>query len=325
MTPDELLPDEIKRKLPQYGANPLANPNAEPGGVVGPQPTAPPAPAAPPPAAAPPSPALPSTFDRATAPGQWQATGNDLAKQDALLKAWGMGPLSANGTGTLPDGSVMDLRRGAKAGDNTAIWMGAGGAGAGAMGGGSSGDGALGGAGASGGGSYQDQIRQLILGQLQGLSKPVDANDPQIAAEMSAQGRVLDRQAQQARAQAAERAAFQGLLNGGAGSGSFDTTLQGINEQKGEALTGLQAQLFGRTIQQNQSRLNQLLNMALQSGDAESARALQLRIAQMDEQLRRLGLSQQASQWGETYGLDKAAAEYQRDRDVARAKSGLPF
>jgi hypothetical protein len=85
--------------------------------------------------APPAAPAGPTPYDRATAPGLWQATGNNVEAQNALLQQWGMAPLSGNGTGTLPTGEQIDMRRGARSGDNTAQWMGVGGGAAGGAGG----------------------------------------------------------------------------------------------------------------------------------------------------------------------------------------------
>lgn len=195
--------------------------------------------------------------------------------------------------------------------------------GTGAPGGGAAGGGASGAAG--GVSQFQQQIRDLLMQQLAGFSKPVDANDPSVKAEMDAQGALLERTRQERRAAAAERAAADGLLNGGQGSGAFESEVASGYEDKGQQLSGLQAKLFGREIQSRRDKVAQLLSLAMQSGDAESARALQLQMAQMDDQLQRLGLDQRQSQWDDSYGLDKSDRQYQRDRDAARAKAGLPF
>ena len=78
----------------------------------------------------------------------------------------------------------------------------------------------------------------------------------------------------------------------------------------------MQAQLFSREIQSRRSQLGSLLNMALQTGDAESARALQLQMAQMDDQLRRLGLAEQGRQHDDNFGLDAGRFQYGKDRDL---------
>jgi hypothetical protein len=198
-----------------------------------------------------------------------------------------------------------------------------GGAGAGAPGGAGAG-GALGAAGSAAGGvsPFSQAIRDQIMQQLTGLSKPVNENDPSIAPEMQAQERLLERNRQARRASAAERAAADGLLNGGQGSGSFESDVASGYEDKGQQLSGIQAQLFGREIQSRRDKVAQLLSMAMQSGDAESARALQFQMAQMDDQIKRLGLAQNQSQWDDSFGLQGAQFGYQKDRDLAIAGLG---
>lgn len=272
-----------------------------------------------------------SSAQREQFKNQWMGTGTNVSAQNALLAQHGLTPDSA-GRVRLPTGELLDLRIGAKAGINQAAWTGVAGQGAKigqASGSGSGSSGASANASGSGGGgggnSFQQQIRKILLGQLQGLSAPVTANDPAIAGEMQAQERILERLREQRRAEAAERMAFEGLNAGGAGSGAFDQEIASGFEDKGQALTGLQAQLFSRELQSRRGSLASLLNMALQTGDAESARALQLQLAQMDNELRRLGLSQQASQFNDQFGLQRSQFEYDMNRDASRAAAGLPF
>ena len=172
---------------------------------------------------------------------------------------------------------------------------------------------------------FTNQVRQLLLKQLQEMSKPVSADDPLIAGELQAQERLLERNRQARRESFAERAAMQGLLSGGQSSGAFDAEVASGFEDKGQALTGIQAQLFARELQGRRTQVAHLLNMALQSGDAESARALQLQLANMDNELRRYGLQQQQSQFNDQFGLQRSQFEYDMDRDAARATAGLPF
>jgi hypothetical protein len=169
---------------------------------------------------------------------------------------------------------------------------------------------------------FSQAIRDQIMQQLTGLGKPVTADDPSIAPEMAAQTRLAERTRQDRRAAAAERAAADGLLNGGQGSGSFESDVASGYEDKGQQLAGIQAQLFGREIQSRRDKVAQLLSMAMQSGDAESARALQFQMAQMDDQIKRLGLAQDQSHWNDSFGLEGGKFQYQKDRDVALAGLG---
>lgn len=175
---------------------------------------------------------------------------------------------------------------------------------------------------------FQNQIRALLLQKLQEFGKPTDPNDPVIAGQTEAYRNERTRSAERERAQMAERAAFQGLLSGGQSSGAFDTTVQGINEEAGQDVSGFKAQLMGRELENRRSQLASMLSLAVQSGDQESARALQLQIAQMDAELRRLGLEQQGSQFNaqlgqqryfydDTMGFNKTQAD--RDEEYRRA------
>lgn len=224
-----------------------------------------------------------------------------------------------------PNGDIYDFRFDQE-GANKPMWEGV--SGPGFSGGGAGGTGTAsgsigaGGAGGPANSAFSDQVRQILLGQLGGLTGPVTANDPAIKAEMDAQGATLERNRVQRRAADAERAAMNGLLNGGQSSGSFEQNIASGFEDKGQQLTGIQAQLFTREIQSRRTQVAQLLNMAMQSGDAESARALQYQLALMDDALRRLGLQQQQSQFDSTFGLDAARFQYGKDKDLAMYGAG---
>lgn len=205
----------------------------------------------------------------------------------------------------------------------------------------------LGGGGGVQGQDFQNQVRQMLLQQLQQLSQPVTADDPSIQGEMSAQSRLLERERVARRQAAAERAGAQGLLLGGQSSGAFEAEVASGFEDKGERLSGLQSQLFARELSSRRGQLAGLLQMAVQTGDNESARALQMQIALMDAELRKLGiqtqaglgyaglglqrdlgfagLNQQQGIWNDRYGLDREWLLYQMNRDAARARGGYQF
>ena len=167
------------------------------------------------------------------------------------------------------------------------------------------------------GGSFQNQIRARLMEQLRGLSQPVTAEDPVIAGQLQSQERGLERNRQDRRAAMAERMAASGLNSGGAGSGALESEIASGFEDKGEAMSGLRSQLVGRELQQRRSQMGQLLQAALQTGDAESARALQLQMAQMDDQIRRMQLTESGRQWDDRFGWDVSQGLYGRDRDLA--------
>ena len=172
------------------------------------------------------------------------------------------------------------------------------------------------------GGSFQDQIRARLMEQLRGLSQPVTAEDPVIAGQLQSQERGLERNRQDRRAAMAERMAASGLNSGGAGSGALESEIASGFEDKGEALSGLRSQLVGRELQSRRSQMAGLLQTALQSGDNDSARALQLQIAQMDDQIRRMQLTESGRQWDDRFGWDVSQGLYGRDRDLAMFGGG---
>jgi hypothetical protein len=189
-----------------------------------------------------------------------------------------------------------------------------GGGGVGGMAGGAGG-------GLGGGNLFTDQVRQLLMSQLQGMSQPVSANDPAIAGELQSQERGAERDRQARRAASAERAAAQGLLQGGASSGAFDAEINAGFEDKANRMSDVRSQLFSREIQARRAQLAQLMNMALQSGDAEAARAIQLQLGQMDQQFRFANLGEQSRQFNDQFGRQLG-----RDReDDTRWRSEFGF
>ena len=266
-----------------------------------PSPTAAPS-TAPAPSASP----APSPFNYEAARDSWMSGqyGKDEAGAAQWAQQYGI-PYSGGDTISLPNGGgLIDILGNFKSGQNVANnWTPAGGNGpnpngqpAGAASGG------LQTAAGSGNGNFQSSIRALLMQQLQGLSQPVSAEDPTIANEMNVQSRLIDRNREQRRAAMAERMAFTGLSSGGAGSGAFESEIASGYEDAGQQKSGVLAQLMGRELTNRRSQLAQMLSLATQSGDAESARALQFQLAQMDAELRRMGIGEQARQFNDQFG-----------------------
>lgn len=238
-----------------------------------------------------------SPWDRTGFRDSWMGTGNNVSAQDALLKQYGIS-LSANGTGRLPSGEIMDLRRGARAGDNTAQWMGVGEVRNGQsimypQGGG----GGVASAAPGGGGELDAAFRDALLKAMQGANAPYDPNDPRNAAQQMAFNRQRDQSAQQERAAMAERGAFNGLNSGGAGSGGFETGLQGIQENAGQDKAGQAAHLAQQDYQAKRQDLAHALDLANAVGARQEANALQMQLAQLDSQYRYSALAQNQSQF----------------------------
>src|SRR3990167_6561725 len=241
------------------------------------------------------------------APGMLQGKAADLQKL-------GIGVVSPDKI-RLPDGTIVDV-----AGDfnpqtgGAAVWQdprySATGGDPGSPGGGApAAPGAGGGAVSSpGGGGFQDQIRALLLEQLGKMGEDPAIDDPALKNQSDAFRRAQVRGGEQQRAALAERAAFTGLNSGGAGSGAFETGIQGIQEGIGEDTAAFDAGLVGQELQGRRAQLQNLLQMALATGDAEAARMVQLQMAQMDDALRRATLGQQRYQYDDTMGFNVGRA-----------------
>jgi hypothetical protein len=278
-------------------------------------------------------------FDRTQFRNSWMSQGGryggdvDRFIRDNPSFATGVTGVSGNQSGAyrFPTGEVLDLV-GDKGGRNSAEWTGAGhqaalggaiqpyaGDGSGRSGG------RAGAAGTSSGGSaFQQQIRQILLDRLSQLQQPVGIGDPALKGQSDAYRVSRERGAAQERAQAAERAAFEGLNLGGQGSGSFNTDIQGIREQAGQDIAAYDADLVGDDVRQRRAELQSLLRLAVDSGDAESARELQLAIAEMDDELGRANLGQRRYEFDDTLGY-RQGRDYEDDlyRDAILASMGI--
>jgi hypothetical protein len=135
---------------------------------------------------------------------------------------------------------------------------------------------------------FADQIRQLILQRLQAAGSPVDPNAPQIASTLSAARDEGQRQSALERTQLAERLYAQG--QGGLGSDALTRQIQQSGEKNAASLSSLRANLITQQYTQKFSELQNLLQLAVASGDAESARNVQLQLAALQAQVQREGI-----------------------------------
>lgn len=291
-------------------------------------PTPPDAPASDPaPTAAPKSP-----FNREQFRDAWMSTGTDVNRQNELLNMHG---LTADGAGrfTLPTGEVIDGRIGARAGINQAAWTGvgptAGPGGDGGSGGGGYGQtsGSIGGAGGAGAGGFMGSVREQLMKILQQSQQPVDANSDQITVPMEAAQNEAQRQLEGEQKALAEAQYAQGR---GSASNELTQGIQQSRERVAGSLGNLRGQLLQRVAEQRVGQLQQALSLAVASGDAEAARALQMQLAQMQNSLQRaslsegarqfdLGLGERRRQFDDSFGLDAARFRYQQDRDLVNA------
>ena len=120
-------------------------------------------------------------------------------------------------------------------------------------------------------------MRKILMEQLGAAGKAPTVNDPGIAENLAGQRLALQRSAERQRSAGAES-----LAGGGLGrSGAADTTRLGIEQARGESEAQGVGQVLGAELQQRRQQLQSLLGMALQSGDAESARQIQQALAEM--------------------------------------------
>jgi hypothetical protein len=178
------------------------------------------------------------------------------------------------------------------------IWNPAGGGGAaGAPGGG----GAAGGLGGVGGGTgasgnaYTDQVRAMLMTRIKNNMAPVNEQDSGIKDAMDAARLEAGRASDQERRDLAERAYASGDLGG-------DTIRQGIMqsaEKNAVGLGGMRAKLIAQEYQARRSDLNDAMQQALASGDAQMAREVQQALAQLDATVRREGLGVQMAQFAQ--------------------------
>lgn len=248
----------------------------------------------------------------------WMATGNNLTRQNDVLKQYGI-TLDQAGRTTLPTGEQMDLRIGAKSGQNLAGWTGIGptaGNGSGGDLGTMSGGGAMG----SGGGTGSlGDVRSMLMQILNRSQQPIDPNSAEVKAPLEAANLEAQRGLDAERKALAERLYAEG---GGSGTNELQQGMQQAQERTATGLAGIRAQLLQRAQEQRQSQLQQALALAVQSGDAQAAREIQMEMARMSNALGQAELGQRASQWNDQFGLNAAQFQYLRDRDLANAALG---
>lgn len=160
---------------------------------------------------------------------------------------------------------------------------GAGGAGAGGIGGG------------PGGSDFQSQVRAMLMARMKKDTGSVDANDPYISEPMMAAKLEAERGQQSERNALAERAYASGDL----GSNSLQQGIQQSAERNAVGLGSLKANLISKEYQSRRSDLNEAMQQALASGDAELARSMQMQIAQLDAVIKREGYGINMAQFGQ--------------------------
>ena len=175
------------------------------------------------------------------------------------------------------------------------------------------------------------QMRELVMSQLADATAPVDANSGALKQIIDPQKVALQRSAQRQRSAAVERAGVRGLGD----SGAMDTRINQIEQGRGESEAGMIGQILQSEMQAKRGQAAQLLDLAVRSGDMESARTLQGQLATLDQQMTQNRFSQdlgfrdkalgvQSDQFGQNldfqrYAFDEGhdANRYQFDNSLA--------
>jgi hypothetical protein len=165
------------------------------------------------------------------------------------------------------------------------------------------GGGAMGGGGANPGqpgavSGFTSQVRDLIMKRIGTLNQPFDANsDPNVQQAMSGARLESDRSQAALRNVLSERLFAQG--GGRVDSGAVNQAEQQSAERSAVGLGSMRAQLVQRELLARREELQNYMQQALASGDAETARQIQLYTANLDAQLRREGYGINLAMFGQ--------------------------
>lgn len=153
------------------------------------------------------------------------------------------------------------------------------------------------------GSAQQASLRDILMSQLAALQQPLTAESPGISQALQGQRVASQRAAERLKAQKAESLASQGLGR----SGALESSIEGINQQRGESDTRNTGHLMYQELSRRGQQLTQLLSMAIQSGDAEGARLIQAQLQSIQTQLQNTqfnqSLNQNQNQFQDNLGL----------------------
>ncbi len=144
---------------------------------------------------------------------------------------------------------------------------------------------------------FNQQMRNLLMSQLQGLSTPTSADSPDIAPAISAYNVQSQRDQQAERDAIAERFYASGEGGGDLKSGGFDTAVTRGREEAAGKRANFTGSMVWQAANAKRTQLQQMLQTATSAGLTDQAQRIQQQIAQIDADLRRQGLTQQNSQF----------------------------
>lgn len=133
---------------------------------------------------------------------------------------------------------------------------------------------------------FTDALRAILMQRLQSASAPVDENSPQIASAISAARDEGTRASEQERTALAENLYAHGGLN----TAAIPQQIQQSAEKQALGIGSLRATLIAQAYTQKQAELENDLQLAFASGDAESARQIQIQIANLQATVQREGI-----------------------------------
>ena len=149
--------------------------------------------------------------------------------------------------------------------------------------------------------AFNEDIRKFLLERIRGASTPVDQNAPEITETLTAARDEGTREAEQERTALAERLYAEGVRGGGGGglnTGALTQQIQQSGERNAGRMQGLRANLLMNAYNQKAQQLQHFLSLAVASGDADSARAVQVELANLEAALRREGLGANLAMFG---------------------------
>lgn len=132
------------------------------------------------------------------------------------------------------------------------------------------------------------KVRAMLMSRLEAASKPVDENDITISQPLAAARDETQRAQQTERTALAERMYAQG--GGQLNSDALNQAIQQSSERNAGGLSQLRAGLITHAYEQKLSEMQQDLQLAMASGDTESAQLLQAQIAALSASVQREGL-----------------------------------
>lgn len=136
-----------------------------------------------------------------------------------------------------------------------------------------------------------DAFKKTLLDKLN--QGPASLDDPALKGQADAFSVAQTRAKERARSTMAERASADGGV--GVNSGAFDRGLVGLEQAQGESEAGFNANLLGDAAKRQADEIRQYIAIAGNQINADEARKLQDKLAQLDSDTRRYGIDKQSA------------------------------